>query len=123
MNKVLRLAVEVRLDDDGTYFARVPEWPGCIIGGFDTVGEALEQIGVAMRLFADSMEYRGIELSWEGEHRGQSFSVILVEGENGWVAFSPTVGGVYEEGSTREGARENAILAARAIIDAREEEE
>ncbi len=50
---------------------------------------------------------------------GYLFKVIAQEAENTWVAFCPGVGGVYEEGETRDEAIDNAYTAACAILEAR----
>jgi len=50
---------------------------------------------------------------------GYLFKIIVQEAEVSYVAYCPGVGGVYEEGKTREEAAENAYRAACAILDAR----
>lgn len=52
---------------------------------------------------------------------GYLFEVVVTEGEDGFVAYAPGVGGVYEEGATREEAIKNAYEAACAILEARVE--
>ena len=55
------------------------------------------------------------------KHRiyGYYFTVIVEEGEVGYVAYAPGVGGVYEEGETKKEARMNAYESACAIIEVR----
>ena len=50
---------------------------------------------------------------------GYMFKVVSQKAENSWVAFCPGVGGVYEEGETKDEAISNAYSAACAIFDAR----
>jgi len=50
---------------------------------------------------------------------GYRFAVLVRKGESGYVAHCPGVGGVYEEGATREEAFEHACAAACAIFEAR----
>ncbi|MFN4218069.1 MAG: type II toxin-antitoxin system HicB family antitoxin [Candidatus Bipolaricaulia bacterium] len=50
---------------------------------------------------------------------GYVFAIIVEKGETGWIAYAPGVGGVYEEGRTREEAKANAYRAACAILDVR----
>jgi len=50
---------------------------------------------------------------------GYLFKVVSQKAENTWVAYCPGVGGIYEEGSTRDEAIENAYSAACAILNAR----
>lgn len=52
---------------------------------------------------------------------GYLFAVVVNEGESGFVAYAPGVGGIYEEGATREEAIRNAYEAACAIIETRVE--
>ena len=47
--------------------------------------------------------------------------IEVEEGELGYVAHAPGVGGVYEEGTTRDDAAANAYEAAYAILKARME--
>jgi hypothetical protein len=51
--------------------------------------------------------------------RGTSSAVLVRKAESGYVAYCPGVGGVYEEGATREEAFEHACVAACAIFEAR----
>ncbi|MBA7599608.1 hypothetical protein ES703_06644 [subsurface metagenome] len=53
---------------------------------------------------------------------GYLFKIAFEKGEWGYAAYAPGVGGVYEEGATREEAISNAYEAARAIIDTRIEQ-
>ena len=50
---------------------------------------------------------------------GYCFAIIPEEGESGYMATAPGVGGVYEEGTTREDAISNAYEAACAILETR----
>ena len=50
---------------------------------------------------------------------GYYFAILIEEGEDGYVAYAPGVGGVYEEGRTPEEAEANAYEAACAILEAR----
>jgi len=50
---------------------------------------------------------------------GYLFSVTVEKGEFGYIAYAPGVGGVYEEGKTRNEAISNAYEAACAILEAR----
>lgn len=53
---------------------------------------------------------------------GYLFKIAFEKGEWGYVAYAPGVGGVYEEGATKEEAISNAYEAACAIIDTRMEQ-
>ena len=50
---------------------------------------------------------------------GYYFAIMIKEGESGYVAYAPGVGGVYEEGATPEEAEANAYEAACAILETR----
>lgn len=50
---------------------------------------------------------------------GYYFELVIEEGESGYVAYAPGVGGVYEEGETSEEAEANAYVAACALLDLR----
>jgi len=50
---------------------------------------------------------------------GYYFRVVVEQGEDGYVAYAPGVGGIYEEGATIEEAKENAYEAACAILETR----
>jgi len=50
---------------------------------------------------------------------GYLFTIISEKGEWGYVAYAPGVGGIYEEGETREQAISNAYEAACAIFETR----
>jgi predicted RNase H-like HicB family nuclease len=50
---------------------------------------------------------------------GYFFRIIIEKGDNGYMAFAPGVGGVYEEGATEDEARTNAYEAACAILSVR----
>lgn len=50
---------------------------------------------------------------------GYLFKIVVRKGEVSYVAYCPGVGGVYEEGKTRDEAINNAYKAACAILDAR----
>ena len=52
---------------------------------------------------------------------GYYFVIEVEEGELGYVAHAPGVGGVYEEGTTPDDAAANAYEAACAILKARME--
>jgi len=52
---------------------------------------------------------------------GYYFAILIEKGENGYIAYAPGVGGVYEEGETTNEARENAYRAACAIFETRSE--
>ncbi len=53
---------------------------------------------------------------------GYLFKITLEKGEWGFVAYAPGVGGVYEEGATREEAISNAYEASCAIFETRFEQ-
>lgn len=53
---------------------------------------------------------------------GYLFRIILEKGEWGYVAYAPGVGGVYEEGTTKEEAISNAYESACAILETRSEQ-
>jgi predicted RNase H-like HicB family nuclease len=50
---------------------------------------------------------------------GYLFAVNVQDGESGFVAYAPGVGGIYEEGQTEEEAINNAYEAACAILETR----
>lgn len=50
---------------------------------------------------------------------GYCIQIMLEEGEAGYIAFAPGVGGVYEEGKTKEEAISNAYEAVYAILETR----
>ena len=50
---------------------------------------------------------------------GYYFAVMVEEGEVGYVAYAPGVGGVYEEGKTEKEAKMNAYESACALIEVR----
>lgn len=52
---------------------------------------------------------------------GYLFNIVVEEGESGYIAYAPGVGGVYEEGVTEEEAISNAYEAACAILETRSE--
>jgi predicted RNase H-like HicB family nuclease len=49
------------------------------------------------------------------------FNIIIEKGEQGYIAFAPEIGGVYEEGKTKAEAELNAYEAACAILETRQE--
>jgi len=53
---------------------------------------------------------------------GYLFKITFEKAEWGYVAYAPGVGGVYEEGATKEEAISNAYEAACAIIETRSEQ-
>lgn len=52
---------------------------------------------------------------------GYYFAILTKKGERGYIAMCPGVGGVYEEGATKQEALQNAYEAACAIFAARRE--
>jgi len=50
---------------------------------------------------------------------GYYFTIIVEKTKEGYVAYAPGVGGVYEEGQTFKEAEANAYEAACAILEAR----
>jgi len=50
---------------------------------------------------------------------GYYFKIIHEKGGSGYVAYAPGVGGIYEEGETKEEAISNAYEAACAILETR----
>ncbi|HNS33293.1 MAG TPA: type II toxin-antitoxin system HicB family antitoxin [bacterium] len=50
---------------------------------------------------------------------GYYFAIMVRKGECGYIAYAPGVGGVYEEGETKEEAKKNAYEAACAILETR----
>lgn len=54
-----------------------------------------------------------------GRIYGYLFRVIPERAESSWIAFCPGVGGVYEEGATRQEAIRNAYEAACTILSER----
>ncbi len=53
---------------------------------------------------------------------GYIFKISIEKGEWGYVAYAPGVGGVYEEGETKDEAISNAYESACAIIETRLEQ-
>ena len=53
---------------------------------------------------------------------GYLFKITVGKGSWGYVAYAPGVGGVYEEGATKEEALDNAYEAACAILETRLEQ-
>jgi len=53
---------------------------------------------------------------------GYCFRILVKKAEHGYVAYAPGVGGVYEEGTSVEEARDNAFEAACAILETRFEQ-
>ncbi len=53
---------------------------------------------------------------------GYLFKIAFEKGEWGYVAYAPGVGGIYEEGATKEEAISNAYEAACAILETRHEQ-
>ena len=51
---------------------------------------------------------------------GYVFQVVSQRTGNGWIAYCPGVGGVYEEGETKKDSIALAYEAACAFFDARE---
>jgi predicted RNase H-like HicB family nuclease len=52
---------------------------------------------------------------------GYLFKIEIEKGEWGYIAHAPGVGGIYEEGKTKEEALNNAYEAACAILETRME--
>lgn len=50
---------------------------------------------------------------------GYYFAIRIEETESGYTAYAPGIGGVYEEGKTKEEAKRNAYESACAIIEIR----
>jgi len=50
---------------------------------------------------------------------GYYFRVVVEKGEDGYVAYAPGVGGIYEEGKTHKEAMANAYATACAILETR----
>jgi len=50
---------------------------------------------------------------------GYQFKIVVEEHDGVFIAYCPGVGGVYEEGTTREEAIEKAYKGACAILEAR----
>jgi len=53
---------------------------------------------------------------------GYLFKITFEKGEWGYVAYAPGVGGVYEEGATKEEAMANAYESACALLETRLEQ-
>lgn len=47
---------------------------------------------------------------------GYVFAIVVERGETGYIASCPWIGGVYEEGETKEEAIRNAYDGAVAIL-------
>jgi len=50
---------------------------------------------------------------------GYLFNIVVEEGESGYITYAPGVGGIYEEGETKDEAISNAYDAACVVFETR----